>query len=237
MKRKIWRWLALGVAMLLVASGLFLAASFHHPTEKAAEVSQTAIDQKGYLAFEGGDKVPLLVYPGALVDSASYSIWAQQLAQAGHSVYLLKVPLDLAVLAPDQAEKVLAAFPEKDFVLVGHSLGGVMASRFIHDHPERIKGMIFLASYPDEKGKLPEDLPVLSLTASQDQVLNWESYDAAKRFLPKTTVYEEISGGNHAGFGSYGKQSGDGTATITNATQQQEIAKLMTQWLAQFSEK
>jgi len=40
--------------------------------------------------------------------------------------------------------------------------------------------------------------------------------------LPPTTVYVEISGGNHAQFGYYGDQSGDNPATITREAQQSE---------------
>ena len=49
----------------------------------------------------------------------------------------------------------------------GHSLGGVMASRYANANmdDERLKGVYFMASYPDEKGTLSKtDLPVISIT-------------------------------------------------------------------------
>ncbi|MBV6552676.1 alpha/beta hydrolase, partial [Acinetobacter soli] len=50
-------------------------------------------------------------------------------------------------------------------------------------------------------------------------------------YLPDSAIFETISGGNHAGFGSYGSQRGDGSATISNEEQQQQIAEKLTQWL------
>ena len=62
----------------------------------------------------------------------------------------------------------------------GHSLGGVIASRYAASQKNGLKG-VFSASYPDEKGSLAEtNLPVLSLTASNDEVLNQGNYQAAK---------------------------------------------------------
>lgn len=112
-----------------------------------------------------------------MVAPASYSEWAQEVATKGYDVYIVHFPLNLAVLAPNAAEQIIKDHPQQNFVLAGHSLGGVMASRFVAENEQRIKGMIYLASYPDEKGALnKQDLPVLSITATNDGVLNWTSY-------------------------------------------------------------
>lgn len=49
-------------------------------------------------------------------------------------------------------------------------------------------------------------VPVLSITATKDKVLNQEAYQEAKQYLPERTEYVSINGGNHGGFGSYGEQ-------------------------------
>lgn len=142
------------------------------------------------------------------------------------------------MLAPNAAEQIIKDHPQQNFVLAGHSLGGVMASRFVAENEQRIKGVIYLASYPDEKGALnKQDLPVLSITATNDGVLNWTSYQKAKQFLPKDTQYASIKGGNHAGFGNYGVQKGDNKATISNEQQQTEISQLIVAWLQSRSNK
>ncbi|NTW09008.1 MAG: alpha/beta hydrolase, partial [Anaerolineaceae bacterium] len=43
------------------------------------------------------------------------------------------------------------------------------------------------------------------------------------------TILQVIEGGNHAQFGNYGPQPGDGTATISTAEQQSQAVDLMVQ--------
>ncbi|WYJ81748.1 hypothetical protein IGL98_001772 [Enterococcus sp. DIV0840] len=139
----------------------------------------------------------------------------------------------MAVSGQNKAEQVIRSNHLTNYVIGGHSLGGVMASRFAAEQAnDGLKGVFFLASYPDEKGSLSKFKgQVLSLTGSKDGVLNWQAYDQAKKYLPEQTVFEEIKGGNHAGFGSYGEQKGDKSAGINNDEQQQEVANLLINWL------
>ena len=46
-----------------------------------------------------------------------------------------------------------------------------------------------------------------------------KNYEKKLVKLPENTSYLVIDGGNHAGFGMYGEQKGDGNATITRAEQ------------------
>ena len=162
------------------------------------------------------------------------SIWAQDLAKNGYSVAIVKMPLDLAVIGGNKADKIKEDFPDSDYVIGGHSLGGVMASRYANkNHSDsHLKGVFFMASYPDKKGTLKESaVPVLSITATKDKVLNQKAYEEAKQYLPERTEYVSINGGNHGGFGSYGEQKGDGEAEISNADQQTVIVNTLENWL------
>ena len=47
-----------------------------------------------------------------------------------------------------------------------------------------------------------------------------EKYEQGKEFLPEDFTEVYISGGNHAQFGNYGVQKGDGTASISADEQQ-----------------
>ncbi|EOT40755.1 alpha/beta fold hydrolase [Enterococcus dispar] len=241
---KKWHWwqkmlLGILVVFLFVAAGgsLYLKENTYKPSKDAKVIKPTKVT-KDYALFvssqpnKNEEQTNLIFYPGALVAPSSYRIWAQEVADAGYSVYILNVPLNLAVLAPNKADVVLAKNAQAKNILVGHSLGGVMASRYAQNHQKEIAGMIFLASYPDEKGSLKKvNIPVLSITASQDQVLNKTQYQKSKAYLPDNTTFAEIKGGNHAGFGSYGAQKGDGKATISNSQQQQELSKYIITWL------
>ena len=64
------------------------------------------------------------------------------------------------------------------------------------------------------------DIPVLSIYGSEDKVLNMEQYNKSQEFIKNNFTETIINGGNHAQFGYYGNQSGDGTANISSAEQQ-----------------
>ncbi|GAA3625623.1 hypothetical protein GCM10022297_00280 [Lactobacillus hamsteri] len=108
-----------------------------------------------------------------------------------------------------------------------------MATRYANNIKNRhLKGIFFLGAYADEKGNLSnKNISALSIVASRDGVLNWDKYKANKKYLPADTKFEIIKGGNHGGFGSYGPQKGDRTATISNRMQQNMIAKRLIAWL------
>ncbi|MGX7262546.1 alpha/beta hydrolase [Enterococcus crotali] len=232
-KRLLW---FLGVVVTVILVGLFYIKTITYtPTTNAIEASKKAENENGLLYFKGDKEKPALIfYQGALVENTSYSIWAEKVAQAGFSVYLVDEPLNLAVLGQNRAQQVVHDNHLTNYVIGGHSLGGVMASRFAaeQESQEALNGVFFLASYPDEKGSLSKFKgQVLSLTGSEDGVLNWQAYEKARQYLPKQTVFQEIKGGNHAGFGSYGAQKGDKPALMNNDEQQEEVAHQLIKWL------
>ncbi|HGF8033720.1 TPA: alpha/beta hydrolase [Enterococcus faecium] len=220
---KIFRRILIGLVIILGLLGgggyYYIQQNTYEPSSEAQKVVKEGRNKEDYLFFEGEKKnqakSPLLIfYPGALIDPESYSIWAQDLAKNGYSVAIVKMPLDLAVIGGNKADKIKEDFPDSDYVIGGHSLGGVMAS------------------YPDKKGTLKESaVPVLSITATKDKVLNQKAYEEAKQYLPERTEYVSINGGNHGGFGSYGEQKGDGEAEISNADQQTVIVNTLENWL------
>ncbi|WP_246111532.1 alpha/beta fold hydrolase [Weissella muntiaci] len=238
MNRKwIRRLLALGLGLLVIVGigMVWLQTSIYQPSKSAQLALSTAQSKSDYYLLEDKQvkkKQSIILYPGALVDSGSYGIWAEQLAKQGYRVYLLKAPFSLAILDANQADKVISQNKGERFYLAGHSLGGVIASRYASKHPKEIAGMIYLASYPDKKGSLAQkNIPVLSITASNDGVLNWKNYREAKKYLPKNTTSYSIAGGNHGGFGSYGKQKGDKSANISNLNQQKQISTEIDRWI------
>lgn len=238
--KKIALWVVSILLVLLAAGFIYIKSSTYHPTPQATKSASQAEKLDNALVFKGNpDKPSIIFYQGALVDNASYSIWASKVAEAGYSVYLLKEPLNLAIFNPDLAEKVIKDEHLSQYIVGGHSLGGVMASRFAAGHQDNsaLEGVFFLASYPDQKGSLKDYKgKVLSLVGSKDSVINQSSYEKAKAYLPQQTMNVTLDGGNHAGFGSYGAQKGDNQADISNEKQQEEIAAELIKWL-QTSEK
>ncbi|MFD1417934.1 alpha/beta hydrolase [Companilactobacillus keshanensis] len=231
--KKFTKWIIaiiLGLFIITISTYLVVKNKEYEPSTDAINAATTTTTVENTIKFQGDDTRPAIIfYPGALVEPKSYSIWANEVAKAGYSVYIVRFPLDLAIMNANAASKVQA---NKPYVIGGHSLGGTMAARYAHNNPKELKGLFFLASYPDKKINLRQlKEPVLSITASQDGVLNESNYKKAKKLLPASTKYLVINGGNHAGFGSYGKQKGDNKASIKNSDQQKIVASLLIHWL------
>ena len=51
--------------------------------------------------------------------------------------------------------------------------------------------------------------------------------EKANQYLPGDSATYIIEGGNHAQFGNYGDQSGDGTAVISREEQQQQVIQAL----------
>ena len=118
--------------------------------------------------------------------------------------------------------------------VAGHSLGGVVASldAVTLQKENHLAGVILLASYPDKSVDFSSThIPVLSIVASHDKILNWEKYEASKAHLPKSSEELIIEGGNHSGFGMYGEQKGDEKASISNEEQQQKVIEKITNFM------
>ena len=89
-----------------------------------------------------------ILYPGAKVDAKAYAPLCKAIAENGYEVIILDMPLNFAMLAPNKAEKVIKEHDHiKSWVVGGHSLGGVVASRFAAKN-KNVDGVVLLASYP-----------------------------------------------------------------------------------------
>ena len=112
--------------------------------------------------------------------------------------------------------------------MMGHSLGGAMAANYAFNHENNLKGLVLLGAYSTQD--LSEtSLQVLSFYGTEDQVLNMGKYQNYFPNLPQNTIEFTIEGGNHAYYGNYGEQSGDGVATITAQAQQEQVVQLFCQ--------
>lgn len=162
-------------------------------------------------------------YPGGRVPAQAYAPPLRAIAQAGHLVVAVPMPFGLAVLAPDAADQVIEAYPDIErWVIGGHSLGGAMAAGYVAGHD--MDGLSLWAAYPAGDVDLSEvEIPVSSVPASEDGLATPDEIEASVAHLPDDTVFTEIEGGNHAQFGWYGPQDGDGVATITRVEQQGQV--------------
>ena len=234
--KKLWKriLLAFGILILVAAAGFVVWGSTPLGPGEAALAALTSdsavqvIEARDYILFQPlGENANLttglLFYPGGHVDYRSYAPMLKPLAEQGYLVVLAKMPLSLAVFAINRADAILPAFPAiKTWAIGGHSLGGAMAARYAFTHPGTLQGLILFASFPASTDDLTQSgLQVLSIYGSEDGGL--EGIEAAAALLPASTQWVRMQGGNHAQFGDYGLQPGDGTASISPAAQWQQI--------------
>ena len=200
-----------------------------------SEITQEDDGANGWFFDGPGTDSALVFYPGAKVEAAAYAPLMAQLASDGVDCYLCDMPLNFALLGRDAAETIRAGETGSydEWYIGGHSLGGVAAA-MVADAAEETdgaawNGIILLASYPT--GEL--DTPALSIYGTEDKVLNTDKYDKTKAdgLWPADFTEVIIKGGNHAQFGSYGEQNGDGVSAITAAGQQKETADAVSAWI------
>lgn len=164
----------------------------------------------------------VIIYPGARIDVKAYAPLANRLAQNGYKVFAVDMPFNMAIFSSHKADKVIEENKDiENWVIVGHSLGGAMATNAISTN-NKIKGIVYLASYPSGDKIKDSGAKVLSIWGSKDGVINFDNMIKAKEDLPKDTEYVEIEGGNHSAFGDYGLQKGD-TKSIIPENKQLDI--------------
>ena len=216
------------LALLLMAvTGAGYFAVYHHrdasaePYLSGGEKVQVISTDNG-LFFDGpSEERAVIFYPGAKVEAAAYAPLLYQIAEEWGDCFLVEMPLHMAVLNVDAAREIQDHYAYPQWFMAGHSLGGSAAALYTQEHPEQIDGLILLASYSTRP--LPQDLICVSIRGDQDGILDPEEYEKNRDNLPETVQEVVIAGGNHAQFGNYGSQRGDGTARISWAEQQRQV--------------
>jgi hypothetical protein len=99
-----------------------------------------------------------------------------------------------------------------------------MAARYASTS-DAVAGLALLAAYPEDSVDLSgTKIAVVVVTATEDEVATRVEIDAGLERLPPATAVISIEGGNHAQFGWYGDQPGDGVASITRESQTEQAA-------------
>ena len=209
------------ILILILGFALFYINDYYH-AEKVAVDSLNSSDNvsviktsNGMLLDGPGNDTALIFYPGAKVEYTSYAPLFMNLSSQGVDCYLVEMPFNLAFLGQNSADEIIDDGNYSHYFLSGHSLGGVMAASYVNN-TNKTDGLILFASYSTSE----IEKPVLSIYGSEDKVLNVEEYNESKEFIDDNLTEFEIPGANHAQFGYYGNQSGDGTAKISAESQQ-----------------
>ncbi len=214
--------LALALVLLGAVCAVYFGTYSRATPEAAAllqgsDAVQVKAVSKGWLLDGPGTEDALIFYPGGKVEATAYLPLLTALAEDGVDCFLVRMPLNMAFMDLNAAAAVQADYAYNRWYIGGHSLGGAMAAVYAAEHGEGLSGLILLAAYATKP--LDGRLAVLELHGSEDGVLNRDKLEQGRQYLPASALSEELAGGNHAQFGDYGPQRGDGTATISREEQ------------------
>ncbi len=194
----------------------------------------------GYMEYGEPDraKIGFLFYPGGKVGLNAYGELLTRIASKGIFCVVAGMPVNLAVLNPNAADKYIKKYQEEypnieTWFIGGHSLGGTIACKHAINRPGVYKGVVFLAAHPDKDDDMNEtDLSALSIYGSIDGVLNLKRYKENYHNFPKNKYREVvIEGGNHGNFGTYGFQNGDRTSLVDRIHQIDITAKAIYEFI------
>ena len=219
--------------IILFITAFFIYTSIYYKAENVAVnalnqdiKSGRAKEEKQYILLPSNTQTDtaLIFYPGGKVEATAYYPLLSKISSHGITCILVKMPFHLAVFNPSAADKIMEENPDiKNWYIGGHSLGGAMASSYMASHPDSFNGLILLGAYP--YGDI-DTQKALVLYGTMDGVLSRKKIKEAADVIP-------IEGGNHAGFGNYGSQKGDGVSLISGEDQQEittdAILKFITQ--------
>lgn len=218
------------IAAVILIGAVFLGFSIYvqwasYPAEEDAlrdirsEPSLDILQTRHYFALmPREDEAPqaIIFYPGGLVAPEAYLYKMGRVAvEVGAPVYVLRPPFNAAIFSVNAASRVIDSHGLEKPWVGGHSLGGISAARFAErtDHP--IGGLFLLGSYSDrDLGEAP--FPMVSLMGDNDTVINRDNYRNAQSNLGDDARIVDVPGLNHADFGNYGAQRGDGPSNLVD---------------------
>ena len=155
----------------------------------------------------------LLIMHGALIKPLSYARSAAYFAQRGYTVFLPAGRLRLSILAVDSAAARLGDFGVRDWLFIGHSMGGFASLTLLRDHAVNVRAIaLWAAAMPGDFSELK--VPMLFLWGDRDGLLPPERLADARSKLPPSTRYLTLPGGNHQDFAMYTHQYFDNPGSL-----------------------
>jgi dienelactone hydrolase len=182
------------------ASPMALAAS--------ASDGDVRVEDGTFLMFRPAkvaERMGVVFYPGAYTDVRGYAQTLRPLAAAGYRVVAVKMPFELAILAPGRAAEVLAANPDVTrWAIMGHSVGGTSAAIFAAENPDAVDGVVIWDSFPPSFASLAAfPKPVWHIHRATPDGAPPESFAVQRPLFPPSSRWVPIPGGIHMYFGSF----------------------------------
>jgi hypothetical protein len=169
----------------------------------------------------------LVFYPGGRVDPYAYLPPLAHTAEAtGLRVVIPKAPLNLAIADTREVEHLASLAGEHTAIATGgHSLGGVRAC--LQAGNPLVSHLVLFASYCANDLTETRHLTVLTVLGSLDGLTDPEQVTDAAVLLPGNPETITIRGANHASFGAYGPQAGDGPSGISPERMRDQLTEIL----------
>jgi len=234
-QRPALRWIRRGFLLWAVVSTLWLANSMRTRGVDAAllrsDGAVTVVEGATTLDFSpvaSKNGTALIFLCGSGVGAPAYAPLLRPLAEAGHAVFIVKLPYRFAPFeshkqeAVERARGVIAAHPQiSHWIIAGHSLGGALACRVVQSGPQTYRALVLVGTtHPKQDDLSSLAMPVTKVYGSNDGVAPPDRMFANRGLLPKDTRWVEVKGGNHSQFGHYGHQLLDGKPATPREAQQ-----------------
>ena len=226
-------------ALALVIVGFLIWANTPYRAERGPVIEvwangdvQVQYLDEGILLSPAGDAAEpetptgLVFVPGARVEAHAYMFQLSGVVeQYGVTVLITEPTLNLAFFDTRTLDQFTTAAPEVDRWFVGgHSLGGVRAC--LMTPGADVEGLVLFGSYC-ANNLSGSGLDVLSIAGQNDGLSTPAIIEQNAPLLPDDARFETIEGANHASFGDYGPQSGDGERTISSEQMRAALTALL----------
>ena len=217
MRRRILR----GLLLALLAAGVggiwwyrqvYLPTRFNPADPVALDAlrsdSRVTVSRGDWIALQpahGSVNTGLVFYPGDEFAPEGYADPLRQVAESGYLVVIVPMPFALAMLAPDRAADVLAAFPGvRHWAIGGHAAGGAAAARFVYRHPGGVQGLLLWDAYPSATDDLSKQtLAVRQIHRLESDGLAPLAYRQSNHLLPPQTDFVPLAGASHMNYGRF----------------------------------
>lgn len=234
-RRPLHRWLRVAVLAWALGASLWLANSLRTqgvpPAMLQSDARVRLLDTGSALALQpaaGLKPRGLIFFCGSGVAAEAYVPLLRPIAEAGHRVFIVRLPWRFAPLdshrdeAIAHARELMAGQSDTTaWVAAGHSLGGAIAARWLQTAQPGVAALVLVGTtHPKSQDLSALALPVIKVYADHDEVAAERNVLANKHLLPAATEWIKIQGGNHSQFGHYGHQLFDGEASISRDEQQ-----------------
>ena len=177
------------ICFLVLFTGSFSCSYLPEPITASSDLIVT--ENADYILLTtsttDNNKAGIIFYPGGLVDPHAYIEPFKDFALVDNrTVVILKVSSNLAILNTKKASSIIENITNvNQWIVGGHSLGGVVACTDAFNHPNNFNGIFLLASY-SINDLSASDLPFLSITGSKDIVLDNAAFDENSINLPNS---------------------------------------------------